>query len=79
MGKSKEQEEKIQEARRLMQAKVSDKGVRLNLVSIVSIKISIASNTTCLFFAFVVQMVKTDFFFKLTIYKHKNVEHNGGK
>jgi hypothetical protein len=69
MGKSKEQEEKIQEARRLMQAKVSDKGVRLNLVSIVSIKISIAS-TTCLFFAFVVQTVKTDFFFKLTIYKH---------
>jgi hypothetical protein len=50
-----------------MHAKVSNKGVQLNLVSIVSIKISIAS-TTCLFFGFVFRTVKSNFFFKLTIY-----------
>jgi hypothetical protein len=50
-----------------LRTEVSYKGVRLNLVSIVSIKISIAC-TTCLFFDFVFQTVKSNFFFKLTIH-----------
>jgi hypothetical protein len=63
------QKEKMQEAKPiwLLKPEVSDKGVRLNLVSIGSIKTSIAS-TPCLFFGFLFQTVISNFFFKLTIY-----------
>jgi hypothetical protein len=61
---TKEQEEEMQKAKARWM--IEAKGVRLNLVSIFSTKISIAW-TTCLFFVFVSQMVESNFFLKLTI------------